>query len=385
MDKIIPYGKQLIDNKDINYINKMLKSDFLTTGPLVKKFESKINNYLKCKYSIVCNSGTSALHLAFLSINIKSGDVVIMPAINFIASFNICQILKAKIILADIDPSTGRMRPKDVVECIKKNKVKKVKAIVTMHLSGTQENIIDFHKLKKRYNCFLIEDACHAFGGNYKNKKKIFKIGCAKHADISTFSFHPIKTITTAEGGAVTTNNKKIYEKILLLRSHGMKKSEPWKHWQYDIILNGYNYRLSDLNCALGISQINKINFFLKKRKEVAQFYNKTFFSKKVNFSYPLTNLNINAWHLYIILINFKNINQKNKFFLFMKRKNVILQYHYNPIYKFKIGTKFKKLPGCEKYYKTAVSLPIFVGLNKIKQKKIINLIINYLVKNKIR
>ena len=147
-----------------------------------------------------------------------------MPAVNFISSFNICQIFQAKIILADVDPSTGRMRPEDVEDIIKKNKLKKIKAIITMHLGGAQENVIKFYNLKKKYNCFLIEDACHAFGSKYKYKNRNFKIGCAKHADISTFSFHPIKSITTAEGGALTTNNKRIYEKASLLKSHGMKK-----------------------------------------------------------------------------------------------------------------------------------------------------------------
>ena len=226
MNKIIPYGKQFIDKKDIAYLAKVLRSDFLTTGPIVDVFEKKINNYTGSKYALTCNSGTSALHLAFLAINTKPGDIVIMPAINFIASFNICKILKAKVILADIDSNTGRMRPDDIETCIKKHRLKKIKAIVTMHLGGMHENILSYYLLKKKYKCFLIEDSCHSFGSFYKIKDKTFKIGCAKHVDISTFSFHPIKSITTAEGGAITTNNKILYEKAKLLRSHGIKKKK---------------------------------------------------------------------------------------------------------------------------------------------------------------
>ena len=379
MTKLIPYGKQFIDNKDLREVNKVLKSNFLTTGPLVEKFEKKIGNFVKSNYALVCNSGTSALHLAFLSVGIKKNDIVIMPAVNFISSFNICQVLQAKIILADVDPSTGRMRPEDVENIIKKNKLKKVKAIITMHLGGAQENIIKFYNLKKKYNCFLIEDACHAFGSKYKYKNKNFKIGCAKHADISTFSFHPIKSITTAEGGALTTNNKRIYEKASLLKSHGMKKSKVWKHWDYDIVENGYNFRLSDLNCALGISQIDKINFFLKKRKILAENYNKLFFNKPKNFFTPSVKSSLSAWHLYIIMINFKNVAQKDKFLTYMKKMGIIIQFHYKPIYKFKIGKKLSKLPGSEKYYRTAISLPIYVGLRKNQQVKIVNSILNYI------
>ena len=379
MTKLIPYGKQFIDNKDLREVNKVLKSNFLTTGPLVEKFEKKIGNFVKSNYALVCNSGTSALHLAFLSVGIKKNDIVIMPAVNFISSFNICQVLQAKIILADVDPSTGRMRPEDVENIIKKNKLKKVKAIITMHLGGAQENIIKFYNLKKKYNCFLIEDACHAFGSKYKYKNRNFKIGCAKHADISTFSFHPIKSITTAEGGALTTNNKRIYEKASLLKSHGMKKSKVWKHWDYDIVENGYNFRLSDLNCALGISQIDKINFFLKKRKILAENYNKLFFNKPKNFFTPSVKSSLSAWHLYIIMINFKNVAQKDKFLTYMKKMGIIIQFHYKPIYKFKIGKKLSKLPGSEKYYRTAISLPIYVGLRKNQQVKIVNSILNYI------
>ncbi len=382
---MVPYGKQFIDNKDIAFVNKALRSNFLTTGPLVEKFENKINNYLGSSFSLVCNSGTSALHLAFLSIKIKPGDVIIMPAVNFVSSFNICNNLRAKIFMADIDPYTGRMRPEDIEDCVKKYKLKKIKAIVNMHLGGACNNISNFYKLKKKYKCLLIEDACHAFGSTYKIKDKIFKIGCAKHVDISTFSFHPIKSITTAEGGALTTNNKAIYREAQLLRSHGMHRKKYWKHWDYDILMSGYNFRLSDFNCALGISQINKIKYFLKKRRQVADFYSKSFKKRNINVLYPKNNLIASAWHLYIIFINFKNQNQKEKFFLFMKKNKIIVQFHYKPIYLFKIGKDYKKLPGCDEYYKKAVSLPIFVDLDKAKQLKIISLINKFLNKYKIK
>ncbi len=385
MNKMIPYGKQFIDKDDIDNIGKTLKGNFLTTGPLVEKFENKINSFLNSKYSIVCNSGTSAIHLACLAVDIKKDDIVIMPAINFISFFNICNILGAKIKLADVDPETGRMRPEDVNDCIKKNNLKKIKAIIIMHLGGAQDHAIEFYKLKKKYKCFLIEDACHAFGSNYKYKKKNLKIGCAKHVDISTFSFHPIKSITTAEGGAITTNVKKFYDKTRLLRSHGLLRSSLRKHWDYDIVSSGYNFRLSDLNCSLGISQLNKINYFINQRKKIAKFYNKIFRSKKINIQYPSIKSGQNAWHLYIVMIKFNTLSQKDSFFSYMKNNGIIVQFHYKPIYKFKIGKKFKKLSGCEIYNKTAVSLPIYVELNEKAQIKIVNLISNFLTRNKIK
>jgi dTDP-4-amino-4,6-dideoxygalactose transaminase len=270
--KLTPYGRQFIDNKDIYYVSNALKNNLITTGPYVKKFEDKIQNILTAKYVISCNSGTAALHLALKAINLKNNDVIIMPAINFIAAYNMARLMNAKIFLADVDPFTGQMTPKTLLECVKQNKLKKIKAIVTMYLGGYPENVINFFNLKKRLKCFLIEDACHALGSKYYFNKKLISVGSCKHSDISTFSFHPVKTITSGEGGAVLTNNKFFYDRMITLRSHGIIKDSNY-HWKYNLNEGGYNYRLSDINCALGYSQLKKINKCINYRKKIFNFY----------------------------------------------------------------------------------------------------------------
>ena len=257
MIKIIPYGRQYIDQSDINLVSTSLKQDMITTGNYVKKFENKTSKFLKAKYTLSCNSGTAALHLAFCAVGLKKNDVIIMPAVNFIAAFNMASNLGANIYLADVDSATGQMTPKTLINCINKYKLTKVKVILTMYMGGFPENVFDFFKIKKKYKCILIEDACHAFGAKYYAQDVQYKIGSCNHSDISIFSFHPLKPITTGEGGLLSTNSKKFYNLAKIFRSHGIIKNKK-KYWEYDVIKSGYNYRLSDINCALGISQLKK-------------------------------------------------------------------------------------------------------------------------------
>ena len=266
--KIIPYGRQHVDSQDIRLVSNALKEDLITTGKYVKKFENKISKFLKVKYTASCNSGTAALHLALMAIGLKKDDVIIMPAINFIAVYNMARFMNAKIFLADVDPLTGQMTPETLLKCIKNNKLKRIKALVTMYLGGYPENIIKFYNIKKKFNCHLIEDACHALGSKYLFNKKFLPIGSCKHSDISTFSLHPVKTITSGEGGLVTTNNKLFYNRIISLRSHGINKDKNF-HWKYNLSESGFNYRLSDVNSALGLGQLKKINKFINYRKRV--------------------------------------------------------------------------------------------------------------------
>ena len=260
--KFIPYGKQYIDNEDVKVVSKVLKSDLITSGRQVNKFEEKIKRFLNAKFSFTCNSGTSALFLALQSIGLKKNDIVIMPAINFIASYNIAKLFNSKIFLADVDQYSGQMSPENIIDICKKFKIKKIKAVITMYNGGYPDNAEKFKSLKKKYKCYIIEDSCHALGATYKYNKKDIKIGSCFHSDISTFSLHPLKTITTGEGGIVTTNSKKIGEKIKKLRSLGIKKNKLY-HWKYDVENIGFNFRLNDFQCALGISQLSKISKFI--------------------------------------------------------------------------------------------------------------------------
>jgi len=377
--KKIPNGRQIIDKKDIVAVSQSLKRSLITTGELVKNFELKIKDLLKSKFTKVCSSGTAGLHLALLAINLKKNDFIIMPAINFIAVYNLSKVMGAKVILADVDKSSGQMTPQTLEDCIKRNKLKKIKAIITMYLGGHPENVVDFYKIKKKYKCYLIEDACHALGSEYIFKNKYYNIGSCKHSDISVFSLHPLKTITTGEGGIICTNNKNLDSKIEILRSHGIKKTK--KHWIYTVEDHGFNYRLSDINCALGISQIKKISFFIKKRNKIAKLYSKNL---KNNFLIPkYSPSNKSSYHLFIINLKKKNINLKNKIIDDMAKSNINLHYHYIPIFKMKKifdDKKFneKHYSGALHYFSTTISLPIYVNMSLNDQNLIVKKLNNF-------
>jgi dTDP-4-amino-4,6-dideoxygalactose transaminase len=373
--KTIPYGRQYIDSQDIRFVSKALKQDLITTGNYVKKFEKNISKFLKVKFAISCSTGTSAIHLAFMSINLKKGDVIVMPSINFIAAYNMARLMNANIFLADVDPLTGQMTPQTLLETIKRNKLKKIKAILTMYLGGYPENVVEFYYIKKKFKCYLIEDACHALGAKYLFNKKYLPIGSCKHSDISTFSLHPVKTITTGEGGLVTTNNKIIYNKIIKLRSHGIYRNKNL-HWKYDVKNISYNYRLSDLNCALGLSQLKKIQIFINYRKKIFNFYRLSLMKFRNFIKFPLYNSNEPSYHLFLVSVNFKKfILRKNKLLELLKKNNIFCQYHYIPIYKFKIFKKKMNLDfykGSEIYYKNSLSLPIFYNLSFNSAKQVV-------------
>jgi dTDP-4-amino-4,6-dideoxygalactose transaminase len=371
--KLIPYGKQYIDQDDIRSVSKVLKNEKITSGKEVANFEKKISHYLKCKFAHVCNSGTSAIFLALKSIDLEKNDIVIMPAINFIASYNVAKLLGAKVFLADVDKLTGQMTPDDVITCCKKFNIKKFKALISMYHGGSPLNAEKFHKLKKKYKFIFIEDSCHALGSSYKAKNKRYKIGCCKHSDISTFSLHPLKTITTGEGGIVTTNNKYLSEKIKKNLSHGIVRTN--NHWIYNVEINGMNLRMSDFQCSLGISQLKKIALFLKKRKSIYNNYRK-FLSNIQEIILPkIPGKYFSANHLFIIILKNFDLKKKNIFIKYMLKKKIVVQYHYIPIYKFKIFNDKYNEKNSNIFYKTAISLPIYYDLNVKKQKYISNCI----------
>ena len=378
--KFIPYGRQFIDKKDKLSVLNSLSNDLITTGPYVKKLENGLGKYLKCKYSYACSSGTAAIHLAMLSIGLKKDDIILMPAINFIASYNMAKTMQLNVYLVDVDEHTGQVTPDKIIECINKNKLKKIKALITMYHGGFPENSKNFYEIKKRYNFFIIEDACHALGSEYRYKNKLYKIGSCKHADVSTFSLHPLKTITSGEGGIITTNSTKIAKNIRLFRSHGILRNKK-NYWKYDIIKNGFNYRLSDINCALALSQLKKINFFIKKRKEIYKKYLKELKNFNEKLVIPQYSKNINpSFHLFLINIAFNSLRiNKDHFMKYLNNNNILAQQHYIPIYKFTIYKESaSNFPGAEKYFQNSISIPIFVNLNRKDQNKIIKVVKNY-------
>ncbi len=368
--KKIAYNKQFVDKSDINIVSKALKNNFITGGSYVKNLELKLSKFLKVKFTTTCINGTAGLDIAFRSINLSNRDVIIMPVVNFIASYSMADKLNAKIYLADVDPTTGQMTPKTLLDCIKKNKIKKIKAIVTMYLGGYPENIDEFFRIKKKYNFLIIEDACHALGSRYEINNKKYMVGSCKHADISVFSFHPVKTITTAEGGLVTTNNKKIDDKAKKIRNHNILRGK--KYWDYDIKNLSLNYRLSDINCALGITQLKKINLFIKNRKNSYFYYKKYIKDLSNNISLPSYKSFKNAsYHLFLINVNFESIkSSKDKLFEYLNKKNIFPQFHYKPLYMFSFYGKNKdNFSGAKKYYNNTLSLPLFYKIKKKRTK----------------
>lgn len=381
-EKPINYGSHYIDKTDIKEVQKALKSDFLTQGPLQKKFEKKLYNYFGAKYAISCSSGTSAIHLAMLSLNIKKNDVVLMPVTNFISAYNMSYFIGCKIYYVDIEKYTGLITSKNILECIKINNLKKIDLVFIMHHGGEVCNLEEINKLKKKFKFKIIEDACHAVGSKYLYKQKIFKTGCSKHSDITVFSFHPIKTITTLEGGALLTNNSNIEKKAKLIRSHGIKRSN--FHWEYDVITNGFNYRLNEIGCSLGITQLRKINNFLKKRREIASIYFELLKNYKNLILLPdQKSKNLISWHLFNVSINFKKFKiKKYDLFEFMRKNKINLQQHYIPINFFKSTKNCKNLIGSNFFFKNSFTLPIHYKLTKNDQIKIIEKLINFLQKN---
>ena len=380
----IPYGRQFVDKKDKKAVLNSLSKQLITTGPIVEKFEEKLSKYLQSKYSYVCSSGTAAIHLAMLSIGLKKNDIILMPAINFIASYNMAKILELKFYFVDVYEHTSQITPNKIVECFKKNKLKKISALLVMFHGGYPENAENFYHLKKKYNFFIIEDACHALGSEYKCKNKFLKIGSCKHSDISTFSLHPLKTITTGEGGIVTTNNAKIARNITLYRNHGISRLKN-QYWKYDVLKHGFNYRLSDINCALGLSQLKKINFFLKRRKKIYKKYFKEFENFNAKLKIPKYSNNIkSSYHLFLINIKFNKLKKnKNHFMKYLNYNQIKAQQHYIPINNFKVFNKKNlNLPGTKNYFDNSISIPIYVNLNMRDQNKIIKVIKNYFTMN---
>lgn len=379
----IQYGKQYIDKTDYKLVIKSLKEELITTGKFVKIFEDQIRRQVKSKYACSCVNGTAGLHLAYLSIGLSQNDVIIMPAINFIAAYRLAELMGAKIYLADVNSVSGQMTPSTLMNCIKKNKLKKIKVILTMQLGGYSINNLEFYKIKKKYKCYLIEDACHAFGSKYRVNKKLHPVGSCKHSDLSVFSFHPVKPITTGEGGAITTNNHKLAKKIFLLRSHGIIRKK--SYWDYNINELGFNYRLSDINCALGVSQIKKLSQFINKRKKILNIYKKNFLSYSQFITIFDVLKNLNSYHLILMNIDFKKIkSSKKKLINFLNEKKIFPQFHYKPIYRFSFFKKkySNKFLGAENYYKNTISLPIYHTLSKDTQFYIIKNIFNYIKKN---
>lgn len=371
----IPYGKQTISEDDINSLIEILKSDFLTTGPKVKEFEEKIASYCGSKYCVAVSNGTAALHLASLVL-LNENDKVLTTPNSFLATSNSILYVNAKPIFVDIKED-GNIDLDLCEQELKRDS--SIKAIYVVHFSGNPVNQRKLKYLKETYNIKVLEDCAHSIGAIFEG----IKAGSCINSDCSIFSFHPVKQITTGEGGAITTNSKELYEKLLLLRGHGMSPRADIAPWHYDMIELGFNYRLTDISCALGLSQIKKLDSFLYLRRAIAKRYD-DFFSK-IDFIKPLyTFTNNSAYHLYVIKIDFEKLNiDKKEFVLKMRENSIGLQLHYIPInkqpYYKNLGYGNENTPVMDEYYKKAISLPIYPNLTHEEQNYVCEKILEIL------
>jgi len=368
---IISYGRQWKDDDDIKEVIKVLKSDWLTQGPKVEEFEKAVAKYCGVKYGVAVSSGTAALHSAYIVAGIKSGDEIITTPLTFAATANMMVFCGAKPIFVDIQENTLNIDPVE----IKKKITKKTKAIVSVDFAGHPCDYDEILKIAKKYNLLVIDDACHALGAEYKNKR----IG--SFSDMTILSFHPVKHITTGEGGMVLTNNKDFYEKLKVFRHHGIVKKSENDKWYYEIENPGFNYRITDFQCALGLSQLKKINKFIKRRRDIVAEYNKAFKNIK-EIIIPVEKKYVkSSWHIYPIQI--KRIDRK-RIFDDLQKEGIGCQVHYmplhlHPFYKKKFGYKKGDFPIAERYYERAITLPLFPKMTGKNIKKVIKKIINNL------
>ncbi len=378
---MISYGKQSINNSDIESVLEVLQSDWLTQGPIVEKFEDDLKNYFGTKYACVVSSGTAALHLVGLALGWSKNDIILTSPITFLATANSIVYTGATPDFVDIDPISYTidisLLEKKILSYKKKKKV--VKAIIGVDYAGHPCDWKKLREIANKYDLQLINDNCHALGSEYYNSKKY----ALEYADIVTQSYHPVKHITTGEGGSILTNNKSIDYKVRLLRTHGiLKEKDKIKHngpWYYEMHEIGYNYRITDFQCALGISQLKRLDEFVNKRIDIATRYNNLFLQNEL-FTIPFINKHVkHSYHLYPLKINFSKCNiSKKELFLKLSKKDIYLQVHYIPItmqpfYIKNYNIEPSDYLNSNQFYDSVLSLPIYNNLTINQQNYVFN------------
>ena len=366
---MIPYGKQTIEQDDIQAVVDVLQSDFLTTGPKIAEFEQTVADYVGAKYAVAISNGTSALHAACFAAGIGPGDEVITTPLTFAASANCVLYCGGTPVFADVDPKTYNIDPED----IRRKITDRTKAIIAVHLAGQPCDMDAIHSIAREHGLIVIEDGAHALGSVYKGKK------VGSMSDMTTFSFHPVKPITTGEGGMIVTDNEDFYKKMILFRSHGITRDDsmmtrndgPWFYQQFDL---GYNYRITDIQCALGCSQMKKLDRFLARRKEIVARYNEAFADcDNIITPYQLSDTE-SGWHLYIVQV--KNCDRRQVFEA-MREKGIGVNEHYIPVYMHPYyqehGYENVHCANAEEIYSHIISLPLYPGLTSEQQDYVID------------
>ena len=375
---ILPYGRQTIEDDDIAAVVEALKADFLTTGPTVEAFELAFAEKVGARHAVACANGTAALHLAMLALRVQPGEVVIAPAITFLATANCARYVGAEVVFADVDPDSGLMTRETLAEALTRLDGRKLRAVLPVHLRGDAADLPGLAALASDAGAVLVEDAPHALGTTMTFGNVAERVGDVRHSAMSTFSFHPVKTIATGEGGMVTTNDPALAERLKVLRSHGMVRPEGSEPWWYEMAEPGFNYRLPDILCALGLSQLAKLDRFAARRRALAKAYGTALAPLQ-----PLIRLAARpAWsdpvlHLMCVLIDFEAAGRTRRQVVeALKARGVGSQVHYIPVhrqpyYRDRYGEL--ALPGAEAWYARCLSLPLYPGMADSDVAKVVD------------
>ena len=398
--QVIPYGRQNITQEDIDAVITVLQSDYLTQGPKIIEFEKVFATYVGSKFAVAVSNGTAALHLCALALDVKEGDKVITTPITFAASANCIRYCGGEVVFSDIDSDTYLLDIEKVKELLEASPKGTYKGLVSVDFAGRAVDLEAYRKLADQHGLWIIEDACHAPGGYFVDSKaEIQNCGNSTFADLSIFSFHPVKHIACGEGGMVTTNNKVLYKKLLALRTHGITKNESdyinsvdfangiadknniYPAWYMEMQNLGFNYRLTDFQAALGMSQLQRADEGLKRRREIASFYNKEFIGKPF-IKGQSGIVDGHAYHLYII-----EVQDRLGLYNYLRENKIFAQIHYIPChlmpYYKHLGWKESDMPKAENYYKNCISLPMYPTLT-IKDQKIVIDTVNQYYKNRL-
>ena len=378
IDHVIPYGHQYITDEDVEAVVAALKSDYMTQGPRIGQFERQFAEYLGCKYACMVSNGTAALHLCAMALGIKPGDKVITTPITFVASANGFRYQGAEIVFCDIDPNTFLMDLDKLEQILKASPQGTYKAVVPVDFAGYPIDEERLRGLADKYGFAIVVDACHAPGGSFidsKGEKQM--VGNCRYADLTCFSFHPVKHIATGEGGAVTTNRKDLYDKVALYRTHGITKDPAMLEkndggWYYEMQELGYNYRITELQAALGMTQLSRLDWSVKRRNEIASCYDEAFQGTEVKTPYRQANI-VHAFHLYMIQVD---AHKRKALYDYLRANKVYSQVlyipaHTMPYYK-QFGWKQGDMPVAESYYMRCLALPMFPTLTEEEQEWVI-------------
>jgi len=394
-NKVIPYGRQNITEQDIQAVIETLKGDYLTQGPRIKEFEDKFSEYVGAKYAVALSNGTAALHLCAMALGVKAGDKVITTPITFAASANCVRYCGGEVVFGDIDPETYLLDINSVINLLEASPKGTYKGIIPVDFAGRAVNLEEYKKVADKYNLWIIEDACHAPGGYFKDSSNTKQLcGNGNFAELAIFSFHPVKHIASGEGGMITTNDEALYNKLVQLRTHGIVKDNDlytnsiefaggadgkYPGWYMEMQSLGYNYRLTDFQAALGNSQLQRANEGIVRRREIATTYQKAF-EEKEYVKGQSGRIEGHAYHLYIL-----EVEDRLGLYNFLRTKNIFAQIHYIPChlmpYYREQGWKEDDRPISEAYYKHCISLPMYPTLSKEEQQFVIDSINEYFSK----